>query len=68
MKTAQVVNDNGYIVNLFKDDELFGYVELKNHSKYYADEVADNWLNGTLQENNEFIMRNVDNGTFVSHN
>ena len=49
--------DMRYIVDLFKNDELFGTVDVSNHSRHYANDVAENWENGILKEDNVHITK-----------
>ncbi len=62
MKTAKIVNDNGFIVELYENDILFGTVDVKDHSEYYANDVVENWQNGVLTKDNKHIKRSVGIG------
>ena len=57
MKTAKIVNDNGFVVELYEDNTLFGIVDVRNHSEYYANDVVENWQNGILSKDNKHIKR-----------
>jgi len=41
--------NNGYFVDLFKEQELVRTVDVSTHSYYYAEDVAENWLSGILR-------------------
>jgi hypothetical protein len=58
-KTAEIVDDNGFIVHLFKQDTLFGTINVRDKSIHYANDVAENWSNGILGEDNEFISKSA---------
>lgn len=45
------------MVDLYKGDQLFGTIDVTPHSKYYADDVVENWVNGILREDNEYITK-----------
>jgi len=49
--------DMFYFVDLYKNDELFGTVDVSDHSRYYANDVAENWENGILKEDNVHITK-----------
>lgn len=46
-----------YFVDLFKNNDYFGTVDVSNKSIYYAQDVVENWQNGILGEDNEFITK-----------
>lgn len=46
-----------YVVDLFKDNVKMGVIELPGKSKYYAEDVVENWQNGILGEDNEHIKK-----------
>lgn len=58
-KTAEIVNIDGagYIVHLMKDGEAFGKIDVRDKSIHYAQDVAENWENGILREDNEYITK-----------
>ena len=56
-KKAEIVEDNGYIVHLFKNYESFGTVDVRDKSIHYANDVCENWVNGILAEDNEHIIK-----------
>ena len=58
-KKAEVVEDNGFVVHLFKNYEPFGTVNVKDKSIQYANDVCENWENGVLREDNEYINKSV---------
>lgn len=55
MKTADIKNDNGYVVYLYINNDLFGTVDVRNKSIHYAEDVVENWQNGILTEDNQHI-------------
>ena len=58
MKDAEIMQgDNGLYVHLYKHGELFGTVDIRQHSIGYAQEVVFNWERGLLTEDNSFIER-----------
>jgi hypothetical protein len=69
MKTAEIrrepnwVTSNGpdmlYYVDLYKNKQFFGTIDVSNKSIYYAQDVVENWENGVLKEDNQFIKRSV---------
>ena len=60
MKDAEICEDSGgFYVNLYKNGELFGTVDVRKHSVYYAQDVVFNWETGILRENNPHIERAV---------
>ncbi len=56
MKTADIKNDNGYVVYLYINNDLFGTVDVRNKSIHYAEDVVENWQNGILTEDNQHIQ------------
>ena len=56
-KKAEIVEDNGYIVHLFKMHEPFGTVDVRDKSIHYANDVCENWERGILKEDNEHIKK-----------
>ena len=48
MRTAEIVNvdGTGYIVHLLKDGNAFGIVDVRDKSVHYAQDVAENWVQG----------------------
>ena len=61
-KTAKIINDNGFVVELYENDILFGIVDVRNHSEYYANDVVENWQNGILSKDNKHIKRSSEIG------
>ena len=61
-KTAKIINDNGFVVELYENDTLFGIVDVRNHSEYYANDVVENWQNGILSKDNKHIKRSSEIG------
>jgi hypothetical protein len=58
MRDAEIMQDEGGLyVHLYKNGDLFGTVDVRNHSIHYAQEVVFNWEKGLLQENNTHIER-----------
>jgi hypothetical protein len=55
MKTADIKNENGYVVYLYINNDLFGTVDVRNKSIHYAEDVVENWQNGILTEDNQHI-------------
>ena len=58
-KKAEIVEDNGFGVHLWKNYEQFGTVGVRNKSINYANDVCENWENGILREDNEYIKKSV---------
>ena len=57
-KKAEVVdNSDGFVVQLFKNYEPFGTVDVRDKSIHYANEVCENWETGILKEDNTHILR-----------
>lgn len=46
-----------YFVELYKDGDYFGKIDVTEKSKYYRQDVVENWENGILGENNEYIRK-----------
>jgi|TARA_A200000159_G_scaffold68966_1_gene63932 hypothetical protein len=57
IKKAEVVEDNGFVVHLWRNYEQFGTVDVRDKSIHYANDVCENWENGILKEDNEYIIR-----------
>ena len=57
IKKAEVVEDNGFVVHLWRNYEQFGTVDVRDKSIHYANDVCENWGNGILKEDNEYIIR-----------
>ena len=57
IKKAEVVEDNGFVVHLWRNYEQFGTVDVRDKSIHYANDVVENWENGILKEDNEYIIR-----------
>jgi len=49
---------NGLYINLFKNEKLFGTVDIEGHSLHYANDVVQNWITGILKEDNPHIEKN----------
>jgi len=58
-KKAEVVDDKGFVVHLFKNYEPFGTVNVRDKSIHYANDVCENWENGVLREDNEYINKSI---------
>jgi len=56
-KKAEIVDENGFVVHLFKMHQPFGTVDVKDKSIHYANDVCENWVNGILKEDNEHIKK-----------
>ena len=56
-KKAEIVNDNGFVVHLFKEQTPFGTIDVRDKSIHYANDVCENWVNGILKEDNEHIKK-----------
>ena len=52
---AAEIDDTGCLVYLSKNGDTFGKVDVRDKSIHYAEEVAENWENGILKEDNEHI-------------
>jgi len=46
-----------FVVDLFKNKDKIGFIELPGKSKYYAEDVVENWETGIIKENNEHIIK-----------
>ena len=46
-----------YVVDLYKNNVMVGVIELPGKSKYYAEDVVENWQTGILGEDNEHIKK-----------
>ena len=59
MRTAERVNidGTGYIVHLLKNGNAFGKIDVRDKSIHYAQDVAENWENGILKDDNEYIKK-----------
>ena len=57
IKKAEVVEDNGFVVHLWRNYEQFGTVDVRDKSIHYANDVCENWVTGILKEDNEYIIR-----------
>lgn len=49
--------DVSTVVDLFIDNEKYGEIDVSTHSYRYAEDVAENWENGILREDNEHITK-----------
>ena len=56
-KKAEIVDENGFVVHLFKMHQPFGTVDVKDKSIHYANDVCENWVNGILAEDNKHIKK-----------
>jgi len=56
-KKAEIVEDNGYVVYVWKNYEQFGTVDVRDKSIHYANDVCENWETGILTEDNEHITK-----------
>jgi hypothetical protein len=57
IKKAEVVEDNGFVVHLWRNYEQFGTVDVRDKSIHYANDVCENWETGILKEDNTHILR-----------
>lgn len=68
MKTAMAIkvpNNNSTVrgpdtflhVNLYKNNELVGYIDASQKSSHYVNDIIENWENGILGEDNEHISK-----------
>jgi hypothetical protein len=57
IKKAEVVEDNGFVVHLWRNYEQFGTVDVRDKSIHYANDVCENWETGILKEDNQYIIR-----------
>ena len=59
MRTAEIVNidGTGYIVHLLKNGNAFGKIDVRDKSIHYAQDVAENWENEILRDDNEYIKK-----------
>ena len=57
IKKAEVVEDNGFVVHLFRNYKPFGTIDVRDKSIHYANDVCENWETGILKEDNEYIIR-----------
>lgn len=49
--------EDGYVAHLFKNNKLFGTIDITDKSIHYANDVVENWENGILREDNEHINK-----------
>jgi len=61
-KKAEIVEDNGYVVYLWKNYKQFGTVDVRDKSIHYANDVCKNWETGILKEDNEHIKEIQNEG------
>ena len=61
-KKAEIIEDNGYVVLLWKNYEQFGTVDVRDKSIHYANDVCENWERGILTEDNEHIKEIQNEG------
>jgi len=68
MKRTAEINygsTGGFVVHLFKEylceigmeKDLFGTIDIRDKSIHYANDIVENWANGILGEDNEFISK-----------
>ncbi len=57
IKKAEIVEDKGFVVHLFRNYKPFGTIDVRNKSIHYANDVCENWENGILAEDNEHIKK-----------
>lgn len=68
MKTAEVTRvmnksadtkgpDTFTHVNLYKNNKLFGFIDASSKSQHYINDIIENWENGILGEDNEYIRK-----------
>jgi hypothetical protein len=56
-KKAEIVDDNGYVVHLWRNYKEFGTIDVRDKSIHYANDVCENWVQGILTEDNEYIRK-----------
>lgn len=56
-RKAEIVDSDGFVVHLWKNYEQFGTVDVRDKSIHYANDVCENWENGILREDNEYIKK-----------
>ena len=49
--------DMFYFVDLWKDGDYIGEIDVSEKSTYYRQDVVENWENGILGEDNEYIRK-----------
>jgi hypothetical protein len=49
--------DMYYFVDLYKDGDCIGRIDVSNKSSHYRQDVVENWENGILGEDNEYIRK-----------
>ena len=49
--------DMYYFVDLYKDGDCIGRIDVSDKSSYYRQDVVENWENGILGEDNEHIRK-----------
>lgn len=42
-------DDNGFLVQFFKHDQLIEFRTLYEHSERYAEDAAENWVTGIIK-------------------
>ena len=55
--TASAGPDVFYFVDLYKDGDYIGKIDVSEKSSYYRQDVVENWENGILGEDNEHIVK-----------
>lgn len=55
--TASAGPDVFYFVELYKDGDYIGKIDVSEKSSYYRQDVIENWENGILGEDNEHIVK-----------
>ena len=49
-RTARIIDHKGFAVEFFEDDVLIETRELPNKSLSYAEDTAENWVSGLIQQ------------------
>lgn len=44
-------------VDLYIDEKLYGTIDVSSKSSIYAEDVVENWENGILKNDNNFIKK-----------
>lgn len=49
-RTARIYEDDeGYFVEFWQDDTAVKQVDVRDHSLYYAEDTAENWISGLIK-------------------
>ena len=51
--------DMFYYVDLWRDGDYIGNIDVSEKSTYYRQDVVENWENGILGEDNEHIRKSI---------